>query len=66
MVILAREGEVSMHIPTISFGIINPRRACAGGLRCLSVRVCVTPFSSARGNSKARVRCQYIGNEVIN
>ena len=28
--------------------------------------VCVTPFSNARGNSKVRVRCQYIGNEVIN
>ena len=30
-----------------------------------SVRMC-TPFSNARGNSKVRMRCQYIGNEVIN
>ena len=32
---------------------------------CQSVRVCA-PFSNARGNSKVRMRCQYIGNEVIN
>ena len=28
--------------------------------------VCVTLFSHAWSNSKVRVRCQYIGNEVVN